>query len=584
MGHTDKQTVRDLIWASFVQSAERPALGFVGDKLMTYGELRQRVENLGFHLTRLGYSKGDRVAILGPNSPEWAVVYLSLLSLGVVAVPILPDFHASEVSHIFGHAGIRGLFASPKQLARLDQETIDSIPDIFSLDDFSILNDKAQPTLPESWRSYEPEGALDPFTIPLDSDDLATLIYTSGTTGFSKGVMLDNGNLVANVFQCAGIQPLENGEVFLSILPLSHTYENTVGFLLPITFGAAIHYLDKAPTAAVLIPALKLVRPTYMLSVPLVIEKIYKAQILGKVQGSALLKILYKLPAFRKFFHRLAGKRLYATFGGRLKFFGIGGAKLDPGADRFLREARFPYAIGYGLTETAPLLAGANPSKVRHQSTGVPVQGVEIRINEPDEHTGIGEIWARGRNVMKGYYREPEITAQVLTSDGWFRTGDLGIFDRDGNLYIKGRLKNVIIGASGENIYPEEIESVINRFKFVMESVVVQQKGRLVALVHFNMEELEKQFQHLKDDARQQIEKKIEELKSELQHFVNTKVNKYSRIQAVVPYQEPFEKTPTNRLLVEKGALQVTTTAEEPTYKVRFAPKSKTQLADQVWN
>jgi long-chain acyl-CoA synthetase len=544
----ENQTIRDLIWASFERSADQPAVGFVGDKLLTYYELRQRVENLVFHLTRLGYSKGDRVAILGPNSPEWAVVYITLLSTGVIAVPILPDFHTDEVAHIFGHAGIRGIFVSRRQLTRFDQETLDSIPDIFSLEDFSSLKDKENPTSAESWAAYVPEGSQNPFTIPLTSDDLATLIYTSGTTGFSKGVMLDNGNLVTNVFQCAGIQPLDFGEVFLSILPLSHTYENTVGFLLPITYGASIHYLDKPPTAAVLVPALKLVRPTYMLSVPLVIEKIYKAQILGKVQGSSLLKVLYKLPAFRKFFHRMAGKRLYATFGGRMKFFGIGGAKLDPGTDRFLREARFPYAIGYGLTETAPLLAGANPSRVRHQSTGVPVQGVELRINEPDEQTGIGEIWARGRNVMKGYYREPDITSQVLTPEGWFRTGDLGIFDRDGNLYIKGRLKNVIIGASGENIYPEEIESVINRFQFVAESVVVEQKGRLVALVHFNMEELEKQFLHIKEDARQHIEKKIEELNKELQHFVNSKVNKHSRIQSVVPYQEPFEKTATKKI------------------------------------
>jgi long-chain acyl-CoA synthetase len=317
---------------------------------------------------------------------------------------------------------------------------------------------------------------------------------------------------------------------------------------LPLTYGASIHYLDKAPTAAVWVPALKKVRPTFMLSGPLVIEKIYKSQIKGKMQGSKVLKSLYRLPAFRKLFHRLAGKRLYTTFGGRLKFFGIGGAKLDPSTDRFLKEAKFPYAIGYGLTETSPLLAGANPSQVRYQSTGVPVQGVELRINEPDQQTGIGEIWAKGRNVMKGYFREPEITAQVLTPDGWFRTGDLGLIDRTGFVHIKGRLKNVIVGASGENIYPEEIESVINRFNFVMESVVVQQKGRLVALVHLNMEELEKQFQHLKEDARQQVEKKIEELKSELQSFVNSKVNKFSKIQGVVLFQEPFEKTPTKKI------------------------------------
>jgi long-chain acyl-CoA synthetase len=296
------------------------------------------------------------------------------------------------------------------------------------------------------------------------------------------------------------------------------------------------------------VPALKSVRPTYMVSVPLVIEKIYKSQIKGKVDSSAVLGMLYKLPAFRKFFHRLAAKKLMATFGGRLKFFGIGGAKLDEGTDRFLKEGGFPYSIGYGLTETAPLLSGTRPSGVKIQSAGKPVIGVELKINEPDPGTGIGEIWAKGGNVMQGYYNEPEITAQVLMPDGWFRTGDLGIFDSDGYLFIKGRLKNVILGASGENIYPEEIESVINRFQYVLESVVVEQKGKLVALVHFNYEELEKQFAHFKDEARQQMEKKIEEMKEELQQFVNSQVNRYSRLQSIIIQDTPFEKTATKKI------------------------------------
>jgi long-chain acyl-CoA synthetase len=285
-----------------------------------------------------------------------------------------------------------------------------------------------------------------------------------------------------------------------------------------------------------------------MLTVPLVIEKIFKSQVKGKVEGSALLKVLYKWGPFRRFFHKLAGKKLYATFGGRLKFFGIGGAKLDESTDKFLKESGFPYAIGYGLTETAPLLCGVRPQYTRVQSTGKPVKGVEIKINEPDIETGIGEIWARGANVMQGYYNEPAITSQVLMPDGWFRTGDLGVFDRDGFLYIKGRLKNVIIGASGENIYPEEIESVINRYQYVMESVVIEQKGRLVALVHFNIEELEKQFSHFKEEARAQMEKKIEEMRAELQQFVNSRVNRYSRVQAVIIHDEPFEKTATKKI------------------------------------
>lgn len=541
-------TVRDLLWESFRKHASLPAVGIVGNKLLTFGEIKDQAEHLAFTLTQLGLVKGDKVAILGPNSPNWIVSYFTLLSLGIVSVPILPDFHAVEIDHILKHASVKMIIVSRKQLSRLSRETIADIPQIMILEDFSLLNNRELLDDDSSYITHVERGSMNPFTVSVQPEDLAALIYTSGTTGFSKGVMLNNINLVTNIRQCYSIEPMDSSDVFLSMLPLSHTYENTVGMLLPLTYGASIHYLDKLPTAAVLLPALKKVRPTYIVSVPLVIEKIYKSQIKGKVDSSALLRILYRFPSFRKFFHRLAARKLMATFGGRLKFFGIGGAKLDAGTDRFLNEGGFPYSIGYGLTETAPLLSGTRPSAVKIQSAGKPVIGVELKINEPDPETGIGEIWARGGNVMQGYYNEPEITAQVLMPGGWFRTGDLGIFDRDGYLYIKGRLKNVILGASGENIYPEEIESVINRFNYVLESVVVEQKGKLVALVHFNYEELEKQFAHFKDEARHHVEKKVEEMKAELQQFVNSQVNRYSRVQSVVIQDTPFEKTATKKI------------------------------------
>jgi len=541
-------TVRDLLWESLQKHASLPAVGIVGNRFLTYGELKEQAEHLAFSLTQLGLVKGDKVAILGPNSPNWVVSYFTLLSLGIVAVPILPDFHAAEIDHILNHASVKMVIVSRKQICRLSQETIANVPQIMILEDFSLLNNRQSVEDDSSYITHIEKGSMNPFTVSVQPEDLATLIYTSGTTGFSKGVMLNNINLVTNIRQCYGIEPLGTSDVFLSMLPLSHTYENTVGMLLPLTYGASIHYLDKLPTAAVLLPALKKVKPTYIVSVPLVIEKIFKSQIKGKVDGSPLLRVLYRLPAFRKFFHRLAAKKLMATFGGRLKFFGIGGAKLDPETDRFLKEGGFPYSIGYGLTETAPLLSGTRPSTVKIQSAGKPVIGVELKINEPDPETGIGEIWARGGNVMQGYYNEPEITAQVLMPGGWFRTGDLGIFDREGYLFIKGRLKNVIVGASGENIYPEEIESVINQFQYVVESVVVEQKGKLVALVHFNYEELEKQFANFKDEARQQVEKKIEEMKAELQQFVNSQVNRYSRVQSVIIQDTPFEKTATKKI------------------------------------
>ncbi len=525
-----------------------PAIGMAGTRMITYGEVKGQAEQLAFAITRLGIVKGDKAAILGPNSPNWVISYFTVLSLGIPAVPILPDFHAAEIDNILKHANARIIFVSRKQLNRLSKETVSSMPVIFILDDFSQLQNRELPDEDASYIPYQPAGSLDPFTVELDPEDLGSLIYTSGTTGYSKGVMLSNRNLATNIRQCYCVQPIEQSDVFLSMLPLSHTYENTVGMLLPLSYGASIHYLDKLPTPAVLLPALKAIRPTHIISVPLVIEKIFKAQIKGKVDRSAILGLLYRFSPFRKLFHRIASKKLYATFGGRLKFFGIGGAKLDASTERFLNEGGFPYSIGYGLTETAPLLAGTNPAGVRFQSTGKPVQFAEIKINDPDPKSGIGEIWAKGANVMKGYYNEPEITAQVITSDGWFRTGDLGLFDGDGYLYIKGRLKNMILGASGENIYPEEIESVINRYPMVLECVVVEQKGKLVALVHFNYEELEKQFAHFKEGARQHVETKIEEMKEELRQFVNSQVNRYSKVQAVIIHETPFEKTATKKI------------------------------------
>jgi long-chain acyl-CoA synthetase len=312
--------------------------------------------------------------------------------------------------------------------------------------------------------------------------------------------------------------------------------------------GACVYYLQKPPTPTVLIPALELVRPTAMLTVPLIIEKIYYNKILPTFNNKKVVRSIYKIPFIRKALNKVAGKKLMKTFGGELKFFGIGGAKLNKTVEKFLREASFPYAIGYGLTETSPLLAGANPKKTVYESTGPAIEDIELKINDPDPRTGEGEIWARGANIMKGYYKEPEMTSAVLTPDGWFKTGDLGALDKRNNLFIKGRLKNMIVGASGENIYPEEIESVINNFRFVVESLVIQQKGKLVALVHLNMEEIEKKYQVFRHDMSERLEEKKKELLNELKEYVNSNVNKFSQIYRVELQQVPFQKTATLKI------------------------------------
>jgi long-chain acyl-CoA synthetase len=303
-----------------------------------------------------------------------------------------------------------------------------------------------------------------------------------------------------------------------------------------------------------------------MLSVPLIIEKIYRKNILPQINSKGITRGLYKNAIGRKILNRLAGKKLMELFGGRLKFFGIGGAKLDPEVEKFMREAKFPYAIGYGLTETGPLLAGANPKEIRFQSCGKPMRSVQLKIKDPDPKTGEGEIIAKGPNIMLGYYKEPELTKAAFTEDGWFRTGDLGVFDKDGFLYIRGRLKNMILGPSGENIYPEEIEAIINSFEHVNESLVIEKDGKLVALVHFDFEALEKkaiewvneqckkaadyikcQEQKAKDKY-EALNEYLKHLSQQLKDYVNQRVNKSSRISKIEIQKEPFVKTATKKI------------------------------------
>ncbi|HLN20798.1 MAG TPA: AMP-binding protein [Bacteroidales bacterium] len=516
--------------------SSRTAYSFAGEASETYDQIDARIKSLISFLEKNGIVPGNRVAILSHNMPEWPVAYFSITFMGAVAVPVLPDFSPTEIKNVLEHSGSRAVFVSSTLVQKLDGYRPDGLM-IISIEDFSVISDVRGIT------SYNPDSRPG-MVYSVEEEDLASIIYTSGTTGRSKGVMLTHKNIVFNAMKGAVIQPIDENDRFLSVLPLSHTYENTLGLILPLLAGASVHYLRKPPTPSVLLPALEKVRPTMMLTVPLIIEKIYFNKIIPSVRENKIVSTLYKISFFRKKINAAAGKKLMKTFGAQLKFFGIGGAKLNKAVEKFLIEAKFPYAIGYGLTETAPLLAGSNPKHTVFESTGPAIEGVELKIHEPDSKTGEGEIWAKGPNVMKGYYKEPELTKEVLTADGWFRTGDLGVLDADNNLFIKGRLKNMILGASGENIYPEEIESIINNFRFVVESLVLEQKGKLVALVHLNMEELEKKYQTLKDD----MAGKKEELVNELKAYVNSHLSKFSQVQKVIIHPEPFQKTATLKI------------------------------------
>jgi len=527
---------------------DRNAYSFVGEEPRTYKETYREIRSLIALMEKLGINPGDRVAILSNNMPNWSSAYFSITFMGAVAVPILPDFSSAEIMNVLAHSGSKAVFVSSLLKPKIVDFKSDELKSVIMIEDFSVISVLENPPV------YLPD-AIPQKVYEVKEDDLASIIYTSGTTGRSKGVMLTHRNISFNAMKGRVIQPINEKDRFLSVLPLSHTYENTLGLILPMLAGSCVYYLRKPPTPSVLLPALEIVRPTMMLTVPLIMEKIYYNKILPSFQGNFILRMLYRLPLIRKKLNAVAGKKLRKTFGGELKFYGIGGAKLNNAVEKFLIEADYPYAIGYGLTETAPLLAGANPGNSVFESTGPAIEGIELIINKPDKVTGEGEIWARGPNIMKGYYKDPEMTAEVLTPDGWFKTGDLGVLDKNNYLFIKGRLKNMILGASGENIYPEEIESVINNFRFVTESLVIQQKGKLVALVHLNMEELEKKYQNLKHDVVKQkqdmanlIEEKKRELLSELQEYVNSKVSKYCQINKVVVQQSPFQKTATLKI------------------------------------
>jgi len=378
-------------------------------------------------------------------------------------------------------------------------------------------------------------------------DDTAALIYTSGTTGMSKGVMLSHKNLVLDAWITTRFQPVKTGDRLLSVLPLSHTYECTIGFIIPMMGGACVYYLDKPPTARVLVPAMQKIRPTMILTVPLIIEKIFKTQVYPQLNANPVFRALYKMPPTRKFLHQMAGKKLMKTFGGELHFFGIGGALVSWEVERFLSEAGFPYAIGYGLTETAPLIAGSHPRDTRFRSTGQVLEHLQLRIADPDPKTRIGEIQVKGETVMKGYYKDPVKTAEAFTKDGFFKTGDLGILRKKRYLYIIGCSKNVIVAASGENIYPEEVENKLNEHEAVLESLVLDVGGVLTARVFLSPEYLEKHH-HTSRLTSAKHKKLVDALLDEIKSQANQNLSSFSRIKRIIEQQEPFEKTATQKI------------------------------------
>ncbi|NLE26134.1 MAG: long-chain fatty acid--CoA ligase [Clostridiaceae bacterium] len=525
-------TIQHIFRNSVEKFSELPALSLVGKTPMTYSELFEKVKHYASLLKHIGIKKGDKIAILSPSTPKWGVAYFAIVCLGAIAIPLLPDFNKSEVEGMIKHSEACFAFVSKNNQEKLADCT--TLQHIYYLEDDAFLTGEPMPII---------DTSFDLFAEPINEEDTASIIYTSGTTGTPKGVELSHKNIAFMAHQSRLIQDIHPTDTFLSILPMSHVYEFSIGFIFPIMQGCHVCYLGRAIAVSSLLPALKTVRPTIMLSVPAVMEKIYKNKIVPSFEKNMIVAKLYRITFIRKILHRIAGKKLMDTFGGRIHFFGLGGAKLSPDVERFLKEAKFPYAIGYGLTETSPLIAGANPKKSRLQSTGPKMEGIEMKLIDVDPVSGIGEIVTKGPHVMKGYYKNEELTKSVFTEDGFFKTGDCGLIDKDGYLYIKGRKKNVIVGASGENIYPEDIEFVLNKHPLVLESLVIERDQKLVGLVKLDEDSIENSDLTPENPELSPYAKALADIRS----YVNSQVNKFSKLKAIERIVD-LEKTASQKI------------------------------------
>jgi long-chain acyl-CoA synthetase len=546
-----KLTLNELVKAAvsrygarrFAAYADRPEEG------ITYAECAEKILALQQLFAEQGIRSGDRIAILGENQPHWGICYLAVTTYGAVGVPILPDFQSGDIASILQHAEVRGICIS----RRMEEKHKAVVSDDYlrvGMDDLTVRTREGEERQVDAEHPAAYSGARLAERIPNRAEEEATavIIYTSGTTGRPKGVVLTHRNIVHNVVSTSYIPvKLRPGDRLLSILPLAHTYECTIGFLTPLLLGCSIYYLRSLPAPRVLLPALKRVRPQVMLSVPLLMEKLYRNMVLPTVQRSGLLRRAYRSAPLRRLIHRIVGVKLRRIFGGKLKYFIIGGAAPSPEVERFLKEARFPLAKGYGLTETSPLVAGCTPAYDRIYTVGTPLRGVSVKIASEDPRNIAGEILVKGPNVTPGYYREEQRSAEAFDREGWFRTGDLGTLDEEGYLSIRGRLKNLILGPSGENIYPEEIENLLYEDEAVSEALVLEEEGRVIARVLLDYDVLREKVRDWADSASD-LPRAAGEYLDRLRREVNARLAAFARLAGVKEQPEPFEKTPTNKI------------------------------------
>ncbi len=508
-----------------------------------YSEVARRIALIHIAFEKNNIEKGDKIALLGKNSAAWGIVYLATVSYGAVIVPILPDFKPNDVHHIVNHSDSVVLFSSESIYETLDESKMENLKAIFSISDLSVLSDKGNKEVnnvmgnldkffSEKYGNIFGPDRCDFPDIP--NEDLAVISYTSGTTGFSKGVMIPHNSLIANIVYANNNMPLKPGDNIVSFLPLAHAYGCAFEFLWPFTLGCHITFLTKTPSPQIILQAFKEIRPRLVLAVPLIIEKIYKKQILPALEKGVAGK-MSKVPLLNNVVYNKIRKKLVDAFGGNFHEVVIGGAPLSKDVEVFLRKINFPFSVGYGMTECGPLISYANWDKARLGASGKIVDTLEVKIDSDDPYNKVGEIMVRGENVMMGYYKNREATKEALDDDGWLYTGDLGVIDKDNYIYIKGRSKSMLLGPSGQNIYPEEIEARLNNLTYISESVVTEKDNKLLALVYPDYEAVDKDKI---DDSR------LEEIMENHRQSLNKELPSFMNIAGIKIHPVEFEKTP----------------------------------------
>ena len=510
---------------------------------LTYGKMAECIAYLHLLFERVGIKDGDRIAVMGMNNSNWVITYLASVTYGAVIVPILQDFKANDAIHIINHSESKLLFITDQIWENIDVEQVPDLQAVISLNTMDLITtglpkkqavDKI--TIEEMFAEKYPNGftADDVQYIDRSNAELASINYTSGTTGFSKGVMTPMNALAGNIVFGLTTKLVYPGCRHVAFLPLAHAYGCAFDFLACLAAGGHSYLIGRTPSPKILMKAFAEVKPTVILSVPLILEKIYKKMIQPQISKKPVSWVL-KMPLLDKVVLGKIRETLMNAFGGEFSQIIIGGAPLNAEVEAFLRRIKFPVTVGYGMTETAPLISFTPWTEFRSQSCGQVLKGfMDARIAHPDAD-GVGEIQVRGENVMAGYYKNEQATAESFTEDGWLRTGDLGVIDKDGYIYIKGRCKTMLLGPSGQNIYPEEIEAKINNMPYVLESLVLQKDTRLVALVCPDFEAV---------DADKLTQEQLEVVMEENRKLVNAELAAYEQINELRIYTHEFEKTP----------------------------------------